>query len=103
MTSLAVGGRRSRSEYAHSHRASSYRKLPPVNQAEAAIEYISKHNVLPAEQVSQFKASLSQVKTDPEAQAWASALWSMTGVGNGKAAWDAYMSRVKSKELTKAK
>lgn len=87
--------------YADSHGASGFRNMPPQNKAEAALQYLTQHSHLPPDQLQQLKQGMTQLTTDQEFNDYANSLWSMTGVGQYKRAWQDMLRSTKGSILTR--
>jgi len=91
------------SSYASKHGASGFRNMPPSNKVDAALSFLAQYGHLPPKELAQLKAAVPQMTNDAELNDYANALWSMTGVGQYKSAWDDMMSSVKGQQLTRKK
>jgi hypothetical protein len=92
-----------KSSFAHKHNTSSYRRLPAINKAQAAIQYLDENHVVPKDQIREFKQALESMPDDQAANDFANGLWSITNVGSAKRAWNALMASRNQGELTRAK
>jgi len=88
-------------DYARDHGSSGFRNLPPQNQADAALEYVTKYQLMPKDQLDQLKSQYKQIGSDEEFRAFASAVWSSTGVGTVKDTWDEMMRTAKGTQLSR--
>jgi hypothetical protein len=96
-----------KSDYADKHNASSYRRLPPANQAQAALDYIKKVGHLPAENIQQYQSMIDQAPSDAYLKQLASSLWGvppeLQKATAAKLTWTQLMTLAKQKNLTKKK
>lgn len=82
--------------YADRHGQSGFRNMPPQNRAEAAVEYLRRHKLMPEKQLNSLSDSLNSITTDEAFNDLANTLWSMTGAGTVKRIWDQVMHDAKS-------
>jgi hypothetical protein len=92
-----------KSDYADKHNASSYRKLPDVNKAQAGLDYLDKHKFFPPEQIKEWQQNLDAAQSDDEAKQWASLFWGATNAGQYKSQWTQFMAQANQTKLTKKK
>lgn len=92
-----------KTSYAHDHNSPSYRRLPAVNKAQSAIDYLDQHHVVDKATIQDFKTALETMPNDEAANEFANSLWSITNVGAAKRTWNEMMKITKQGDLTKAK
>jgi hypothetical protein len=85
--------------YAQQHGASGFRNLPPRNRMDAALQYLAKGFVSPSD-INDLKQSGRQLTSDADINSFANQLWSMTGTGQYKSAWDELMNQARGMRQT---
>lgn len=88
--------------YAMDHGSSGFRNMPPRNRAEAAIEFLGKGHITPAE-ARQLRSQLDGMKTDAEVASFASSLWNGSGIGSVKSQWDQMLHDARAQRLSRAR
>lgn len=86
--------------YAKSKGANSYRSLPAVNKAQAALSFLTQHRYITPQRAAMLAQTISHLTDDKQLEQVASDLWSDTGIGAISNEWQRSIKELQPPTLT---
>jgi hypothetical protein len=84
-------------QYAKDHGSQGFTNMPAQNRADAALQYLTKYNIMAPADAINIQDTLANVTDDERMNEIANALWRMTGVGGVKRRWDELVHNARNK------